>query len=675
MNTSKNLPWISAALVASLLMLHCRPRTTSSTRNVSTAGVKGVAAPGKGFDIRSRALTENICVVSEKSLNQNEDSSSTEDSFSSDSSGTNLNFSLASTKPSDVVGKSKTFTVKFPATTVGTGMGLTGDQSGGSQIDLFYAHTLQELMVSLDATMQFEVGASRGGEGVQSSDGEFLPATNRDSFGMNLSDESGGSTGAPESSGDQSIASGSLINNFRTQLQFQYKSSTDKSFILLHGIKTFPTINSDTISNPKLNPLFMKAIFGGATSAAALDSATTYNEFRKYCGDFYVESIVRGREVWLVAVMESSQFNSLYQATGDLAHGSRVKAGDVGELKNNIKAHVDARATSSFLSEKVEIKVASRGKLNMNMGNFTFADALDKFNMFLNSVDASSTGQDEGALEVSLRNYDNVRYVMGSEESRLGNVFTTAVKNKSAKDVNVLSKLVTEGAWADKEYKSVSEKYRWSQWSQENNIYNGVANQAQALLDYRRAITSVLKYCGQISDEKNASEECLAKANTAAAMTRPVLNLPKPYDANVEFYFPSTLVSAVRADKKTDAIVLSQTDARAACRKLPGGNWVLPNATDWKRMVEASYFYTRWNVKTPGYRLQNDSNPLSLPCGSLNAINFWSDESDRAIQIAQRCSQDAVSLISTPRSFQYTSWFGLSSQNKGAYGCVRYRSN
>jgi hypothetical protein len=131
MSRNNNLPGILAAIMASSLMMQCRPRTTSSTRNVSTAGVNGVAAPGKGFDIRSRGLTENICVVSEKSLNQNSDGSSTEDSSSSDSSGTNLNFSLSSAKPSDVVGKSKTFTVKFPTTTVKSGMGLTGDQSGG----------------------------------------------------------------------------------------------------------------------------------------------------------------------------------------------------------------------------------------------------------------------------------------------------------------------------------------------------------------------------------------------------------------------------------------------------------------------------------------------------------------------------------------------------------------
>jgi len=103
---------------------------------------------------------------------------------------------------------------------------------------------------------------------------------------------------------------------------------------------------------------------------------------------------------------------------------------------------------------------------------------------------------------------------------------------------------------------------------------------------------------------------------------------------------------------------------------------VLPNGTDWKRMVEASYFYSKWNAQIPGYRLASDSNPLSLPCGSLNSISFWSDESGRAVQISPECAKDAVSVIRAPKSFEYTQWFGLASPElRGAYGCVRYRAN
>lgn len=654
----------------------CRTTPSRVKRAVSTATISGVVAPGKGFDLRSRELTENVCVISQDSHEPSNSSDSTlDDSSSSDidsDGGINLVDPTSDTSRFGQGGE-RSFKINLdpPATAQSGRFNLAGEQSGRSQIDLFYAHTLRDLLVSLDATIQFEMGGSRGGGDLTNIDSEFLPAQPQQSSPFNLN-ESGESSAS--STPDPSSMSGSVLAKFRSQLQVQFKNSVNKSFILLHGVKTFPTLDADTVRNPKFNPMFSNAIFGGKIPTADQDAAATYNEFRKYCGDYYVESVIRGREVWLVAVMESSQFNTMVQATGDLAQGSHVKASDVGELKNNMKAHVNAQSSNSFLSQKVEIKVASRGKINMNLGNFTFEDALDKFNMFLNSVDAASSGMEEGALEVALRSYDNVRYSVGTTEVRLGNLFTTAVKNRSAKDVNVLTKLVQEAAWADKEYKLMTSRYRWSQWSLDNSIHNGVANQAQAVFNYRKSITDVLQYCGQISDEKNASEECMAKAQAIAKMARPTLKLPKPYDMNVEFWFPESLVTAVRTNKKIDSMVLTQDAARAACKKLAGGNWVLPNAADWKRMVEASFFYSKWNSKVPGYRAASDVNPLSLPCGSLNSVTFWSDEPGRAVQLSPQCAQDAVSVVGPPKSFEYTRWFGFANPElKGAYGCVRYR--
>lgn len=654
----------------------CRTTPSRVKRAVSTATISGVVAPGKGFDLRSRELTENVCVISQDSHEPSNSSDSTlDDSSSSDidsDGGINLVDPTSDTSRfGQGGGRSFKINLDPPATAQSGRFNLAGEQSGRSQIDLFYAHTLRDLLVSLDATIQFEMGGSRGGGDLTNIDSEFLPAQPQQSSPFNLN-ESGESSAS--STPDPSSMSGSVLAKFRSQLQVQFKNSVNKSFILLHGVKTFPTLDADTVRNPKFNPMFSNAIFGGKIPTADQDAAATYNEFRKYCGDYYVESVIRGREVWLVAVMESSQFNTMVQATGDLAQGSHVKASDVGELKNNMKAHVNAQSSNSFLSQKVEIKVASRGKINMNLGNFTFEDALDKFNMFLNSVDAASSGMEEGALEVALRSYDNVRYSVGTTEVRLGNLFTTAVKNRSAKDVNVLTKLVQEAAWADKEYKLMTSRYRWSQWSLDNSIHNGVANQAQAVFNYRKSITDVLQYCGQISDEKNASEECMAKAQAIAKMARPTLKLPKPYDMNVEFWFPESLVTAVRTNKKIDSMVLTQDAARAACKKLAGGNWVLPNAADWKRMVEASFFYSKWNSKVPGYRAASDVNPLSLPCGSLNSVTFWSDEPGRAVQLSPQCAQDAVSVVGPPKSFEYTRWFGFANPElKGAYGCVRYR--
>lgn len=669
----KTLSSIVGVVVFSLLLDGCRTTSSKVKRAVSTAGISGVVAPGKGFDLRSRELTENVCVVSQDAPHESSSSSSSDDS-SSTGYDSDPNLNLVSANAPAAVGS---FGINFDPPQPGprSKMSLAGEQSGRSQIDLFYAHTLRDLLVSLDTTIQFDMGGSRGGGDLQNVDSEFLPSQSQNDNSMNLSDGEA-SSAETGSSSDSGIASGSVLSKFRAQLQVQFKNSVNKSFILLHGIKTFPTLDADTVRNPKFNPMFVNAIFGGKVPTNEQEAATTYNEFRKYCGDYYVESVSRGREVWLVAVMESSQFNSLYKGSGDMVQGGHVKANDLGELKTNMKAQVTAQNSNSFLSQKVEIKVASRGKINMNMGNFTFEDALDKFNMFLNSVDAASSGVEEGALEVGLRSYDNVRYIAGSTESRLGNVFTTAVKNRSAKDVNVLTKLVQEAAWADKEHKLITARYRWGQWSLDDALHNGVAKQAQLLASYRKAITDVLQYCGQISDEKNASEECLAKAQAVASRARPALKLPKPYENLVEFWFPEPLVSAIRSNKKIDALTLTQVAARDACKKLPGGNWVLPNGTDWKRMVEASYFYSKWNAQIPGYRLANDSNPLSLPCGSLNSITFWSDEAGRAVQISPECAKDAVSVIGVPKSFEYTRWFGFASPElRGAYGCVRYRAN
>lgn len=667
---------ILCLILIGLVGVACRTTPSRTKRAVSTATISGVVAPGKGFDLRSRELTENICVISQDANDTSNASDSSLDDLSSSDSDLDGGINLVDpTSDTSGLGQGGGHSFKInldpPAAAQSGRFSLAGEQSGRSQIDLFYAHTLRDLLVSLDATIQFEMGGSRGGGDLTNVDSEFLPAQPQQSSPFNLN-ESGeaGTSSAP----DSSSVSGSVLAKFRSQLQVQFKNSVNKSFILLHGVKTFPTLDADTVRNPKFNPMFSNAIFGGKIPTADQDAATTYNEFRKYCGDYYVESVIRGREVWLVAVMESSQFNTMVQATGDLTQGSHVKANDVGELKNNMKAHVNAQSSNSFLSQKVEIKVASRGKINMNLGNFTFEDALDKFNMFLNSVDAASSGMEEGALEVALRSYDNVRYSVGTAEVRLGNLFTTAVKNRSAKDVNVLTKLVQEAAWADKEYKLMTSRYRWSQWSLDDSIHNGVANQAQAVFNYRKSIADVLQYCGQISDEKNASEECLAKAQAVAKIARPTLKLPKPYDTNVEFWFPESLVTAVRANKKIDSMVLTQDAARAACKKLAGGNWVLPNASDWKRMVEASFFYSKWNSKVPGYRAASDVNPLSLPCGSLNSNTFWSDEPGRAVQISPQCAQDAVSVVGPPKSFEYTRWFGFANPElKGAYGCVRYR--
>jgi len=678
MFNQRNLNLVFSAAIFSFVTVSCRTTPTRVKRAVSTATISGVVAPGKGFDLRSRELTENICVISQDGNSGSSGDSSDSDSASSNNSGeTSSESSIYLNEPTGESNSTSRASFRFdldPPASAAAARGklnLAGEQSGGSQIDLFYAHTLRDLLVSLDATIQFEMGGSRGGGDLQNVDSEFLPTQQQPTSSFNLTEGEGTeSSGAPSADS----MSGSILGKFRAQLQVQFKNSVNKSFILLHGVKTFPTLDADTVRNPKFNPMFSSAIFSGKVPEGDQLAATTYNEFRKYCGDYYVESVVRGREVWLVAVMESSQFNSLYQASGDVVQGSHVKANDVGELKNNMKAHVNAQNSNSFLSQKVEIKVASRGKINMNLGNFTFEDALDKFNMFLNSVDATSTGLEEGALSVALRSYDNVRYSVGANEVRLGNIFTTAVKNRSAKDINVLSKLVQEAAWADKEYKLLNTKYRWGQWSLDDAIYNGVANQAQGVFNYRKTILEVLQYCGQISDEKNASEECMAKAQAVATVARPVLKLPKPYDNNVEFWFPEALISAVRAGKKTDSLVLNQDAARAACKKLVGGNWVLPNASDWKRMVEASFFYSKWNARIPGYRAASDSDALSLPCGSLNSITFWSDDPGRAVQISPQCAQDAVSLIGPPKSFEYTRWFGFATTElKGAYGCVRYR--
>ena len=674
----KKLNFVLWATIIGCVSFSCRTTPTRLKRTVSTSSISGVVAPGKGFDLRGRELTENICVISQGGqANQNGDGSDSSDSsnYNSGDGSTSDNNSIYLTEPTDQSsgGSPASFRIELdPAASPASGrLNLAGDQSGGSQINLFYAHTLRDLLVSLDATIQFEMGGSRGGGDLQNIESEFLPSQQQQSSSFNLTE--GEESSSSDGSGSNSM-SGSILGKFRAQLQVQFKNSLNKSFILLHGVKTFPTLDVDTVRNPKFNPMFSNAIFSGKAPEGEEQAASTYNEFRKYCGDYYVESVVRGREVWLVAVMESSQFNSLYQASGDVVQGSHVKANDIGELKNNMKAHVNAQNSNSFLSQKVEIKVASRGKINMNLGNFTFEDALDKFNMFLNSVDATSSGIEEGALSVALRSYDNVRYSVGSNEVRLGNIFTTAVKNRSARDVNVLTKLVQEAAWADKEYRLLNAKYKWGQWSLDDSIYNGVANQAQSLFNYRKSIAEVLQYCGQISDEKNASEECLAKAQTVAKVARPVLKLPKPYDNNVEFWFPEALIAAVRAGKKTDSLVLTQEAARSACKKLAGGNWVLPNASDWKRMVEASFFYSKWNARIPGYRAATDPDALSLPCGSLNSISFWSDETGRAVQISPQCAQDAVSLIGAPKSFEYTRWFGFASPElKGAYGCVRYR--
>ena len=83
--------------------------------------------------------------------------------------------------------------------------------------------------------------------------------------GVNLGEEtsgSGGTDSAPAASAGDLIGSASTVASLKAQLSAEFSSSSDKSFILMHGVKTFPASERESLRDPMLTEIYSKAIFG-----------------------------------------------------------------------------------------------------------------------------------------------------------------------------------------------------------------------------------------------------------------------------------------------------------------------------------------------------------------------------------------------------------------------------
>ncbi|MCX6124692.1 MAG: hypothetical protein NTV34_08080 [Proteobacteria bacterium] len=709
---SRNAIKLSFIVVITSMSLNygCKKRQNSDTKDskkyLSTESLSGIVAVGKGFDIVTNEVKEATCVVGDTGQN-------TVNNADGGASG------LASQLALEGYGIGE----ERPS------LALGADQSGSSHVDLHYARSFKKLLQALDATIQSETGFTRGDDPGLKKQQEYLPAPLPKTFGsqggasLEGEGDAGQSTEAGAARTEDSFGSASAVANFKAKLSLAYEKSDDVSFILLHGVKTFPPVSGDTVSDPMLSDKYSKAVFddtapdvdetalddsvpaagngpenapenasGGAKPVAKKKTApqsqdqtiAQYSEFRNYCGDYYVESIVRGREIWFVAVMKTARFDAAFNAVADLADGAGIKNKKIGDAETSFKAQESVDLKTSFLTEQVEIKTASRGSVSMNFQKFSFAEALTSFNSFLSSVEAAKNA-DEGVLGVKINDYNNVRFNVGTKTSRLGNLFTSNIKTIAADTVNVVDKVTRNELWANDEIKRLQDDYMYGQWNLEPDAPNGpegIASQALKLMSFSKQMARAKARCAGVRDVKNLPDgSCEKDIREAAAIPRPVITRPALSPSKVAFIFPKEVIAAGRAgklgnnaakgsfDKETG---VSQDQARQACKKI-GGGWVLPNQADWNAIVQASANYTRWMAKTQGnaYRLNDDMDPLALPCGLFNEVPFWSDTKDKVAVINKGCVQGDAYLGSSPKSFERSNWL-FWTRKVGNYACVKY---
>lgn len=687
-----NSALIRLFILGSIVGIGCRNTKSGLQDAVSADGVKGYSQPGKGFKLLDREVTESVCVTGDEgSPNDRVGSPVNPDTTvkpqpyhdpnnpngpgSPDPSGPDTPWGPSTpstpstpnnpnlpppifpdpTVPGDpysspfglgvgsmprvrpVMAASRSnidagITVaKQPPAPVAKGAGLTGtSQSGGAEVTFYYVHSIKDVKTTINATYK-------------------------------------DSTAIAGSNEDKSI-NADVGTNIEVSLNSRFGNSTDKVFIVMHGLKTFPLVGSDVITNPKINANLTKVLFKDAMPASEADVAASFNSFRKQCGDWYVESVHRGREAWLVAVMDRKTFDASVGGRASYGTNAGITAPGIDSAKKNMSVGADGSYSKSLMKQKVEIVVRTRGRTDLTLGNFTLEDAIERLNKIL----ASDNTDGEGVIGLEIRPYNNVRLVIGEEEKRLGDIFTSAIAAKVGAEMDVFAKIRSEKQWSDDQASYIKSTYDWDQWSLDDNFQNGVANQYKRLLAYSAKMATVLLRCSEgKKEESSASVECVELAKKTLTTARPVVNLPEPYPQRLEFFMPTEMRDI--ADKKgwkSDSggwHQYDQADSKNRCSTEAGAGFALPNAASWNRIIDGSFNYIRWQRdQNLNYTPEVDSNALSYPCGKFEGAKFWTGETDKVVEIKEGCRSAAVTKA------QRFSWWVLGTQRLSRYACVRF---
>ncbi len=678
--------WIRIVICIAMIVVGCRAAKSKLNEAISGSGVQGYSQPGKGFKMLSREVTEAVCVTGDNGSSndvigapKNADTTvrpqpenpNIPPSIITDPKPHSPDTDTPTTDPTDTPTNIPTttptiinddpYTIPWgnlpkaklgalaPAsrlnvdaaivmlgaqdptpTPVAKSFALNSDQSGGAAVELFYLSTINDVRAAINASY-------------------------KDST----------SVGSAAGDVDADIGGQMAIN-----LESKYRNTQENMYILMHGIKTFPLLSNDVITNPKFNPAYSKVVFGNSSTETPKDEAEivkSYDTFHKMCGDFYIESVVRGREVWLVAIMERSTFELAMNGNVKVTSRSGVKptAAEATEAtKRNMTAGLSADYQKRLLKTQVEIRARSRGKTDITVGNFTVEDAIERLNKIL----AVDNIEGEGVIQLNVRPYNNVLASFGESDVRMGDLFSADIRQSSA---DILARLGLEKTWVSAQIAKISSTYDMDQWSFNTKIHNGVGKQFKDLKTYEQGIANIFRDCGGPgTDAKTASAECIANAKVILTKGRPAVNLPEPYPQRMEFYIPAIVKDA--AAGKTSwgwrvSDMVTQSAAKEACRV---AGYSMPDESNWKRIIDASGNYTTWQRNNnPGYRAENDDAALSYPCGRFQGGNFWTNEDRKVIQIKSGCASNDIRTSGVPAS-QYVGFFWTSEASR--YGCVKF---
>lgn len=683
---------IRLVFCSGMILVGCESSSSRLKESVSATGVSGYSQPGKGFKMLSREVTENVCVTGDMGSSndvigapRNADTRVNPQPTNPDvppSIITDPNF--PTNPPTDIPptfpggGGGGDPTTPFFPTNPGTDpyespFGFKGSNINSklgldpSRLNIdagIVIPTDMEDVASL-APSSSTVGSDQGGGAAVEL--FYLSTINdvRNAIDASYSD----STSIGGTKGDITADVGAQI---AASLQTKYRDTNEHMFILMHGLKTFPILSTDVVTNPKFNPALNKLIFGAELPAELPKDeeamVKSYNAFRKQCGDYFIESVVRGREVWLVAIMKKSTFELTMGGNVKYSSHAGVSSPSIADAKKDMTADLTVDNAQRFLRTQVEVTVRSRGKTDITVGNFTVEDAMERLNKIL----AVDNNEGEGIVELKIRRYNNVRVAIGDGEVRLGDIYTANIEQKAG-DLDVFAKLGIEKTWVERESARIIKTYGMDQWSLSEKFQNGVAKQYKTLLAYQTAVADVFEYCGDSTVEAtSATEECTTRAKAIVKKGRPVLNLPTPYPQRMSFFIPD-IVSDVTAGKTywKNADQITQDAAKTACAE---AGYSMPDTNNWKRIIEGSANYILWQRdQNPAYRPENDSAALSYPCGRFQDSYLWTNEASKVVYIAPGCASQNLKLADVPSSQKYMR-FLFWTQERSRYACVKFTS-
>jgi hypothetical protein len=458
------------------------------------------------------------------------------------------------------------------------------------------------------------------------------------------------------------------------QLNTKFQNSRENVYILMHGRKEFPAKASNAIVNGYFNNKHRKLVFGAKTLPE--DEKALAESWRRLvgtCGDHFVEYTVQGRELWMVAVMNKKNFEASMGGSVNYGAKAGAKFGDTASASKEMKAGIKADGSTKFMSQAVDVVVKARGRNQAEGGKLTLEDSLAEMNKFLTAEETNN----EAVLTIGIKNYDAVTFMFDTEiEKRGGDIFTRKVRDTARMNTDVLAKLLTEENWASKEADRLWNNYGWEQWSLDPRFHNGVASQYKSLKVYLRKISDAFEYCGgRSADFNSVSAECISMATAVAGSGRPQLQLPEPFPHAINFWMPPATISAAEMKNWGNGSgEVTFDEAKKTCSSDNQTGWTIPGQDDWKRVLDASYFYTKWmKDQDPGYKADEDKVFLSYPCGRFKGATFWSDRAGSVVQMNHTCDSSQIQDADVPSSQRYSSWI-FWTKEKARFACVRYKA-